>query len=55
LTGKTRKLMVQAIALVMTMLAVGPVYIGLQGGSDGLAWAGLLLAAAGMGLGLWIG
>lgn len=53
--AKARKQTVQAVALLMTLLATAPIYLGLQDQSDALVWAGLFLAAAGMALGLWIG
>lgn len=48
------KLVLQSVALLLTVIAVLPVYLGLQGGSDTLAWAGLAVVMAGMGLGLWV-
>lgn len=48
------KLAVQAVALALTALAALPLYVGLQSASDGVAWAGLLVACAGMALGLWV-
>ena len=47
------KLLLQTIALALTMFAAVPVYIGLQGMGNGLAWVGLFVAAVGMALGLW--
>ena len=51
----SHKLAVQTAALLLTVLAAMPIYVGLQQGCDALAWAGLILVALGMGIGLWIG
>ncbi|GEM_PF-5115107 len=53
--GISYKLAVQTAALLLTVIAAIPIYIGLQQGLDGLTWAGLILVALGMGIGLWIG
>ncbi len=54
-TFKTRhKLAIQGAALLLTVIATIPIYLGLQGGAEALAWAGLIAVALGMGLGLWV-
>lgn len=48
------KLALQSTALLLATLATVPIYLGLQGGVDALAWFGLLLTVLGMALGLWV-
>ena len=52
---KAYKLALQAMALLLMVLAALPIYFGLQSGTDALVWFGLLLVAVGMSLSLWIG
>lgn len=48
------KLTMQTVALVLTFLAALPVYIGLQQGSEPVAWLGISVVAVGMAMGLWV-
>ena len=49
------KLAIQSGALLLAVVAVAPLYVGLQQGDDTLVWTGLILTALGMGIGLWVG
>jgi hypothetical protein len=50
---KRHKLVIQTIALLLTVLAAAPVYVGLQQDLSGLAWTGMGIVVLGMAVGLW--